>query len=92
MIFYESMLKWTGGDLNLSSSGDFTRITPFSLKSAKNSLGDEYMLKEKTVTCPECGSQRSFKDGIRYTCTGEIQRYICRDCAYRYSERPAKYS
>jgi hypothetical protein len=32
------------------------------------------MLEEKIVTCPNCGSQRSYKDGIRYTRTREIQR------------------
>jgi len=39
-----------------------------------------------TIKCPECGSQRNWKDGIRYTNYGEIQRYICRDCGYRFSE------
>jgi integrase/DNA-directed RNA polymerase subunit RPC12/RpoP len=38
-----------------------------------------------TITCPKCGSQRNWKDGIRYTPYGEIQRYRCRDCAYRFS-------
>ena len=36
--------------------------------------------------CPECGSQRTWKDGIRYTNLGEVQRYVCRDCGYRFSE------
>jgi integrase/predicted RNA-binding Zn-ribbon protein involved in translation (DUF1610 family) len=36
--------------------------------------------------CPECGSKRIWKDGIRHTTRGEIQRYICRDCGYRFSE------
>jgi len=35
--------------------------------------------------CPECGSQRIGKDGLRYTPYGEIQRYICRNCSYRFS-------
>jgi len=35
--------------------------------------------------CPECGSQRVWKDGIRYTFFGEIQRYLCRNCYYRFS-------
>jgi transposase-like protein len=43
------------------------------------------MLEEKIVTCPNCGSQRSYKDGIRYTDTKEIQRYLCRECGYRFS-------
>jgi len=38
-----------------------------------------------TVRCPECSSQRVWKDGLRYTFYGEIQRYICRNCAHRFS-------
>jgi len=40
-------------------------------------------------TCPQCGSQRVWKDGIRYTDFGEIQRYLCRNCAYRFSHSEA---
>ena len=42
--------------------------------------------KNTTPSCPECGSQRLYKDGIRYTKTGQVQRYICRDCGYRFSD------
>jgi len=35
--------------------------------------------------CPECGSQKTWKDGIRYTPYGEAQRYLCRNCSYRFS-------
>src|SRR3990170_1416242 len=38
-----------------------------------------------TVRCPECGSPRVWRDGVRYTPYGEIQRYLCRNCAYRFS-------
>ena len=38
-----------------------------------------------TVRCPECGSQRVWKDGLRYTGSAEIQRYLCRNCYYRFS-------
>jgi len=44
-------------------------------------------LKNKTrLLCPECKSSRIWKDGIRYTGKGEIQRYICRSCGFRFSE------
>ena len=43
------------------------------------------MAVQNTVKCPECGSPRVWKDGIRYTHFGEVQRYICRDCVYRFS-------
>ena len=37
--------------------------------------------------CPECGSSGPFdKDGIRYTAQGPIQRFLCRNCSYRFSE------
>lgn len=29
--------------------------------------------------CPFCNSQRIWKDGIRYTKDGELQRFICRE-------------
>jgi hypothetical protein len=36
--------------------------------------------------CPDCGSERVWKDGLRSTNTGHIQRFLCRDCGYRFSE------
>lgn len=39
------------------------------------------------VRCPECGSRRIWKDGLRFLRNGEkIQRFICRACGYRFSE------
>jgi len=40
--------------------------------------------------CPECGSNRFYKDGFRYTNEGQIQRYLCRKCGYRFSEKSYK--
>ena len=43
--------------------------------------------------CPQCGSKRVWKDGLRYLNNGEaVQRYICRSCGYRFSDpnRPRK--
>jgi transposase-like protein len=45
-------------------------------------------MEEETVICPLCGSKRNWKGGIRYTCAGEIQRYLCRDCGYRFTPKP----
>jgi len=36
--------------------------------------------------CPECGSTRVWKDGVRRTREGPIQRWLCRDCGLRFSE------
>jgi len=43
--------------------------------------------------CPQCGSKRVWKDGLRYLNNGEaVQRYICRSCGHRFSDpnRPRK--
>jgi integrase len=38
------------------------------------------------LRCPECGSERLYKDGIRYLTDGStVQRFLCRDCGYRFS-------
>lgn len=39
--------------------------------------------------CPECGSVRTWKDGLRYTNTKTIQRWLCRDCGFRFSQTTA---
>jgi len=43
------------------------------------------MVSQVEVKCPECGSLRSWKDGVRKTRQGIVQRYYCRDCDYRFS-------
>lgn len=41
---------------------------------------------ENSPVCPECGSKRLYKDGIRYLSDGQtVQRYLCRKCGYRFS-------
>jgi len=40
--------------------------------------------------CPECGSAKAWKDGIRETAFGPVQRYLCRNCAYRFSDPNSK--
>jgi len=39
------------------------------------------------MNCPQCGCSKTFKDGVRYLSDGvAVQRYICRQCSYRFSE------
>ncbi|MDH5461352.1 MAG: tyrosine-type recombinase/integrase [Candidatus Bathyarchaeota archaeon] len=42
------------------------------------------------IECPECGSEKTWKDGFRYVKTETeelpIQRYVCRSCGRRFSE------
>jgi len=37
--------------------------------------------------CPECGSQKLWKDGLRYnrTIKNIVQRWMCRNCGYRFT-------
>lgn len=42
------------------------------------------------MVCPECGSSRTWKDGLRYVQGEAIQRYLCRNCGYRFSEKHYK--
>ena len=37
--------------------------------------------------CPNCHSKRNWKDGIRETNQCSVQRFLCRDCGFRFSEK-----
>ncbi|MCJ7761933.1 hypothetical protein MUP38_00575 [Candidatus Bathyarchaeota archaeon] len=37
--------------------------------------------------CPQCGSKKLWRDGLRYSIFGdEIQRWLCRNCDFRFSD------
>jgi len=41
--------------------------------------------------CPECGSSKVWRDGLRYLSDGRaVQRWLCRLCGYRFSEPNVK--
>ena len=40
--------------------------------------------------CPNCHSKRNWKDGIRETNFGSIQRFICRECGFSFSDKSYK--
>lgn len=41
-----------------------------------------------SLACPECNSDRLYKDGLRRLGSGEeAQRWLCRDCGYRFTEK-----
>jgi len=43
---------------------------------------------QKSFRCPQCGSERVYKDGLRYlTHRATVQRWHCRKCGYRFSEQ-----
>ena len=42
---------------------------------------------EPTPTCPQCGSNKLYKDGLRYLADGTtVQRWLCRNCGYRFTD------
>ncbi|MEM2463981.1 MAG: hypothetical protein QXY07_04785, partial [Candidatus Bathyarchaeia archaeon] len=41
----------------------------------------------KLMQCPQCGSLRLYKDGLRYLADGtSVQRWLCRNCGYRFTD------
>src|SRR5665648_337180 len=53
----------------------------------KNLWKAKSSINQKIVKCPQCGSMKNWKNAKRYTPTGVIPRYYCRDCGLRFSER-----
>ena len=46
----------------------------------------------REIKCPQCDSRKIWKDGLRSSRSGgtPIQRYLCRLCGFRFSERMAE--
>jgi len=42
--------------------------------------------RSNSPLCSQCGSAKTWKDGIRDTDLGPVQRWICRNCGYRFSD------
>jgi putative transposase len=38
-----------------------------------------------SLVCRRCGSEQVVKKAVRHNQSGDIQRYLCRDCGYRFS-------
>jgi len=58
----------------------------------QNSLSLETLIHE-SIRCPECGSKRLWKDGLRYLADGSaIQRFLCRTCGYRFSQLKVEFN
>jgi len=57
--------------------------------SQKDGKSDSEESASASPLCPQCGSQMLYRDGLRYLADGSsVQRWLCRDCAYRFSEKP----
>jgi integrase len=47
---------------------------------------DKYSPLAQPPKCPQCNSQKIYRDGLRYLTDGKtIQRWLCRECSYRFS-------
>src|SRR4030067_3226297 len=43
------------------------------------------------ILCPQCSAQKLYRDGLRYLADGSsVQRWLCRTCGYRFSEKPSQ--
>jgi len=56
------------------------RVKRWEVRSRKRAA------RKPPIACPECASNRVWKDGVRQTKHGSIQRWLCRDCGLRFSE------
>jgi integrase len=58
-----------------------------SLNTSKK-LENEFSPLAQPPKCPQCSSQRTYRDGLRYLTDGTtIQRWLCRECSYRFTEK-----
>jgi integrase/Zn ribbon nucleic-acid-binding protein len=67
----------------------FQEISIFGKAGSPNSRKSDFQESAgASPLCPECGSQKLLKDGLRYLWDGNaVQRWLCRNCGYRFSEK-----
>jgi integrase len=74
----------TGGKAGFRNTSIFDKAGP-----QKDGKSDSKESASASPLCPQCGSQKLYRDGLRYLADGSsIQRWLCTDCAYRFSEKP----
>jgi len=55
--------------------------------SAKTGKSDFQGSAGASPPCPQCGSKKLWRDGLRYSPFGDsIQRWLCRNCGFRFSD------
>jgi integrase len=68
---------------------DFHSNSILDKASQENGKLDNPSPLAQPLKCPQCASDRLYKDGLRYMADGSsVQRWLCRDCAHRFSEKP----
>ncbi|MEJ5327414.1 MAG: tyrosine-type recombinase/integrase [Candidatus Bathyarchaeia archaeon] len=63
------------------------RVEPDSLIEPVHDFSQKQPSKQSQLKCPQCGSDRLYKDGLRYLGDGtSVQRWLCRNCGYRFTD------
>ncbi len=78
-------MSGTGSDVSRGDPMDVREGSTGPRDERKAPIGDR-------LSCPECGSERLFRDGWRELSDGsKVQRYLCRDCGYRFTDPHSKH-
>jgi integrase/predicted RNA-binding Zn-ribbon protein involved in translation (DUF1610 family) len=66
----------------------FQEISIFGKAGSPNSgKSDSSESAGTSSLCPQCGSKKLWRDGLRYSPFGDrIQRWLCRNCGFRFSD------
>jgi integrase/predicted RNA-binding Zn-ribbon protein involved in translation (DUF1610 family) len=66
----------------------FQEISKFGKVGSPNSgKSDSSESAGTSPLCPQCGSKKLWRDGLRYSPFGDrIQRWLCRNCGFRFSD------
>jgi len=74
-----------GGEAASTKMGSTSALK--RLKNGKLARPTPSPAAQPPIRCPECGCQRVWKDGWRRLRDGcRVQRYLCRDCGFRFSD------
>ena len=63
------------------------RFVPKQVQTTERKSDPQAVGLHQPPTCPECGSAKVWKDGLRSYGNEMIQRWLCRSCGYRFSEQ-----
>jgi integrase/predicted RNA-binding Zn-ribbon protein involved in translation (DUF1610 family) len=83
------MLKKSGGGMAELTSNVSLPETIFGNEAGPKASGksDNLMSAGISPLCPQCGSAKVWRDGLRAPMFGNpIQRWLCRDCGLRFSD------
>jgi len=58
----------------------------FGEEDSNNGKSNAASTSPQVPACPECTSQKIVKDGMRRTKNGDVQRFLCKSCCFRFSE------